>query len=143
VARSLLAALLLAALGGGCSFLATASPKPEPTLSVDPLPGSFHLSIDPQPAPYRVLIRVDDEGGPSGRTAAFEAGQPVALVWSTLPLPAERWIDVNGRDCVGTFSVEERVETDLVLELTGDGCRITVVGSHPEGAVQHRDVVQE
>jgi hypothetical protein len=130
-------------MAAGCSVGALATPRPEPSLSVDPLPGSFHLALDPQPAPYAVQLRLDDADGPSARSAEFGAGEDVAIVWSSLPFPTEKWIEVNGHDCAGTFSLKERFETDLVLDLTETGCAITFLGSHPEGAVRHGDVVVE
>lgn len=57
----------------------------------------------------------------------------IILQWSTLPLPEQKWIEINGQDCEGTFGIQERIETDLLLSLTDDGCRIEVLGSHPEG----------
>lgn len=63
----------------------------------------------------------------------IEEGDEVVADWSDLPLPAEKWIEVNGQDCEGTFGVRERFETDLLLILADDGCRIQFLGAHPEG----------
>lgn len=106
------------------------------------LPGSYYLTSDPPLAPYRLSIREDDVGvddvsGPHRRTATFEAGQEVVLDWSTLPLPQQKWIEVNGQDCEGRFDIQARVQTDLLLILTDDVCRIEVLGLHPEGAPHH------
>ena len=83
---------LLLALGAmGCMPQATPPTEPtepgEPTVHGEPLPGSFHLTSDPPLAPYLVTIRIDDVGGPSGRSAEFEEGVVVVVDWSTLPLP--------------------------------------------------------
>jgi hypothetical protein len=99
----------------------------------EPLPGSFHMTSDPPLAPHPLSIRSDDIGGPSGRSAEFEAGDEVVVDWSTLPLPEVKWIEVNGRDCEGTFTIQERVEIDLMLILIDGACRIEVLGTHPEG----------
>lgn len=45
----------------------------------------------------------------------------------------QKRLDINGRLCEGTFTIQARVETDLLLSLTDDGCRIEVLGSHREG----------
>ncbi len=124
--------LLLALISFGCG----AGPT-EPTELTDapiagPLPGSLYLTSD-RPAPYPFTIRVEESGGRSGRNAQFEEGEVIVLQWSTLPLPPEKWIEINGQLCEGTFVIQVRFETDLLLSLTDDGCRIEVLGSHPEG----------
>jgi len=113
-------------------------PQPtEPPIHGEPLPGSFHLTSDPPLAPYALTIRIDRVGGPSGRSAEFEEGDEVVVDWSTLP--GVNWMEVNGHDCEGTFEIQAQIETDLLLTLGEDSCRVEVVGSHPEGAVQHGD----
>lgn len=113
-------------------------PLPNPTIVGEPLPGSFYLTSDPPLAPYALTIRIAQVGGVSGRSEQFEEGDEVLVNWSDLPLPEEKWIDVNGQKCEGTFGIEARIETDLLLVLTDDGCRVEVLGSHPEGGSQHR-----
>jgi len=126
----LAAALLLSA----CSLTgpSTALTEPEPTSVGEPLPGSFHLTSVPKLAPYALTIRIDDIGGPSGRTAEFQSGDEIVMDWSTLPLPEDKWLEVNGQDCGGTFTIQQRVVTVLTLNLSDSGCRVDVVGSHPE-----------
>lgn len=124
--------LLLALLSPGCL-----SQPPEPTLLGEPDPGSFHLTAEPPLAPYFLSIRADEAGGPSRRNAQFDGGDQVVVDWSTLPLPQVKWIEVNGRDCEGTFGIKERAETDLLLILAGDVCRVEVLGTHPEGGPHH------
>lgn len=143
--RSAVLPLLVALVSIGC-LSPTLSPEPtqtsgsspstqptEPPLIGDPLPGSFHLTSDPPRAPYPVTIRIDHGGGPSRRNAQFEEGDEVVVDWSTLPLPEAKRIEVNGQDCEGTFGIHERLETDLLLILTDDGCQVEDLGSHPEG----------
>ncbi len=105
----------------------------QPPIHGEPLPGSFYLTSDPPRAPYVLTIRVDHVDGPSGRNAQFDEGDAIVVNWSTLPLPHEKWIEINGRDCEGTFGIQARIETDLLLILTDDACRVEVLGSHPEG----------
>ncbi len=112
--------------------------SPEPTLVGEPLPGSFHLTSDPRLAPYALTIRIDEAGGPSLRTAEFAQGDEVVVDWSTLPLPLAKWIEVNGQDCEGTFAIQERIETDLLLILMDDICRVEVLGMHLEGGPHHQ-----
>lgn len=109
----------------------------EPPVVGEPLPGSFYLVSHPQFAPADMTLRIDEEGGPSGRTAKFASGEEVIVNWSTLPLPRDKWIDINGQDCEGTFEIRERFRTDLLLFLADDGtCRIEVRGMRPETNVQ-------
>jgi hypothetical protein len=126
----LAAALLLTACSPTIQFVAPTDPSP--TSVGDPLPGSFHLTSEPKLAPFRMTIRIDDIGGPSRRTAEFDTGDEVVMDWSTLPLPEEKWLEVNGQDCLGTFTIQERVVTVLQMMLSDSGCRVDVVGSHPE-----------
>lgn len=140
--------LILALAAGGCTpsvsepTESSSTPQPtqppEPTIVGEPLPGSFYLISEPPRAPYSVTIRIDHVDGPSGRFEQFEAGDVIAMTWSTLPLPQVKWIEVNGEDCQGTFGIQARVETDLRLDLTDDICRVEVLGSHPEGAPHYR-----
>ena len=109
----------------------------EPTMVGEPLPGSFHMTSDPPQAPYAMTIRLDDIGGPSRRTAEFAEGGEVVVDWSTLPLPPAKWIEVNGQDCEGTFTVQARFETDLLLILIDDTCRVEVIGTHIEDGPHH------
>jgi hypothetical protein len=122
--------LLLILVPIGCTSQTTETT--EPSIHGDPLPGSFYLTSDPPLAPYPVTIRVETTGGTSGRSAHFDEGDVVFVQWSTLPLPHEKWIEVNGQNCEGTFEIRARIETDLLLSLTDDGCRVEVLGSHPE-----------
>lgn len=131
--RATALSLLLALVSIGCT-----SEPTDPPIHGDPLPGSFYLTSDPPLAPYAVTIRSAHLGGVSGRFAQFEAGKEVVVNWSDLPLPEEKWIEVNGRNCEGTFGMEERIETDLLLVLTDDTCRVEVLGSHPEGGPHRR-----
>ncbi len=108
---------------------------PEPPQAQEPLPGAFRLTAEPATAPYRLTIRVDEGGDASRRTAEFERGHQVLVHWSTLPLLAEKWIEVNGRRCEGPFEIEARRETDLLLRLQDDGCQVEILGAHPEGTV--------
>ncbi len=48
----------------------------------------------------------------------------IVVNWSTLPLPHEKQIGVNGVDCEGMFGIQARIETDLLLILTDDACRV-------------------
>jgi hypothetical protein len=109
----------------------------EPPIVGEPLPGSFYLVSNPQLAPADLTLRIDEEGGPSARSAQFAAEEEVIVNWSTLPLPRNKWIEVNGHDCEGTFEIRERFQTDLLLFLADDGtCRIEVRGMRPETNVQ-------
>lgn len=149
-ARSSSMLLLLALLSIGCTSQSSEPTDPpatppssqpveptEPPIHGEPLPGSFYLTSDPPLAPHRLTIREDDIGGPSRRSAQFDEGDAIVVNWSTLPLPDEKWIEVNGQDCEGTFGIRARFETDLSLVLTDDGCRVQVLGSHPEGGPHH------
>lgn len=144
--RSTSLPLLLALVATGCTSQSSQPTDPpatppssqpveptEPPIHGEPLPGSFYLTSDPPLAPYALSIRVDDIGGPSGRSAQVDAGDAIVVNWSTLPLPDEQWIEVNGQDCEGTFGIQARFETDLLLTLTDDACRVQLLGSHPEG----------
>ncbi|MBA2555805.1 MAG: hypothetical protein H0V12_00410 [Chloroflexi bacterium] len=132
-------ALLAVLFAIGC--LPTEAPvRPtEPPIHGEPLPGSFHLTSDPPLAPFDMTIRVDhvDGPGPSGRNAQFDAGEEVVVNWADLPLPREKWIEVNGLDCEGTFGIRPRFEIDLLLTFTDNGCAIDVLGSHPEDVYPH------
>ncbi|MDP8904318.1 MAG: hypothetical protein M3N29_03220 [Chloroflexota bacterium] len=79
-----------------------------------------------------MTIRLDQVDGPSGRSAQFAAGEEIVVNSWTLPLPREKRIEINGRDCEGTFGMRPRFENDLLLTFTDDGCAIEVLGSHPE-----------
>lgn len=82
-----------------------------------------------------MIIRLGDIGGPSRRTAEFAEGGEVIVDWSTLPLPPAKWIEVNGHACDGTFTIQPRFETDLLLTLVDDTCRVEVLGTHQEGGI--------
>lgn len=127
--------LLLALVSIGCT--SARSEPTQPPIHGEPLPGSFYLTSD-RPAPYPFTIRVETIGGPSRRNEKFEEGEVIVLQWPTLPIPLEKWIEVNGQDCEGTFGIQARIETDLLLSLTADGCRVEVLGSHPEGGPHHQ-----
>lgn len=132
--RSALLPLLVVLTFIGCTARPTQPPQPtEPPIVGDPLPGSFYMTSDPPLAPHPLSIRIDDIGGPSGRSQQFEEGDVVVVNWSTLPLPGVKWIQINGKDCDGTFGIQARFETDLLLILTEDVCHVEVLGSHPEG----------
>lgn len=104
-----------------------------PPVIGDPLPGSVHLVSNPPLAPYAVTLRVDEAGEPGGRIATFDAGDEIVVTWSTLPLPTDKWIEINGQDCEGTFEIRERFQTDVLLVLLPDGsCRIEARGMQPE-----------
>ncbi len=115
--------LLLALISFGCGAEPT-----DPPIIGDPLPGSFYLTSD-QPAPYPFTIRWET----GTRSAQFDEGDSIVVNWSDLPLPEQKRIEINGQLCEGTFEIQARIETDLLLSLTDDGCRIEVLGSHPEG----------
>ncbi len=134
--RSAVLPLLLALACVGC---ASQRMEPtEPTFIAEPSPGSFYLTSDPPLAQYPFTFRVEEIGGPSRRSEQFDEGDEVVINWTTLPLPEAKWIEVNGQDCEGTFGIEAGMETDLLLILTDDGCRVEVVGSHPVGEPRHR-----
>jgi hypothetical protein len=120
--------LCLALISLGC----TTEPA-DPPIVGDPLPGSFYLSSD-RPAPYPFTIRWEV----GSRSAQFDEGDSIVVNWSTLPLPDQKRIEINGQLCEGTFGIQARIETDLLLSLTDDGCRVEVLGSHPEG-VSHAE----
>ena len=117
------ALLLLALISFGCG----AGPTDPPIIG-DPLPGSFYLTSD-RPAPYPFTIR----GETGTRNAQFDEGDSIVVNWSDLPLPDQKRIEINGQLCEGTFEIQARIETDLLLSLTDDGCRVELLGSHPEG----------
>jgi len=123
----------------GCVPMEPPFQPTEPPLIGDPLPGSFYLTSDPPLAPFDLTIQVDhvDGPGPSGRNARFNSGEEILVNWADLPFPREKWIEVNGRDCEGTFEIRARFEIDLLLTFTNDGCAIDVLGSHPEDVYPH------
>ncbi len=110
--------LLLALVSSGCS-----TGSAEPSIVGEPLPGSFYLTSD-RPAAYPLTIRWET----GTRSAQFDEGDSIVLNWSTLPLPEQKRIDINGQLCEGTFTIEARIETDLLLSLKDDGCRVDVLG---------------
>jgi hypothetical protein len=101
-----------------------------------PLPGSFYLTAEPADAPGAFSIRYLSQGGDvSGISDDFPPGARIVAQRSTLP---GRWgVLLNGGRCDGSFDIETEIETDVVLHIAADGCRIEAVGSHPEGAVTH------
>jgi hypothetical protein len=108
--------------------------RADPTLSEAlPAPGSIHLISDPPQAPYPVTIRYLNGGDASGAYHDFAQGETILIVFSNLP--GERGIQVNGRACEGRYTLETGVETDLLLVLGDEGCRVEVTGSHREGSV--------
>jgi hypothetical protein len=122
-------------LPSSSSSTAMASERPpDPTPIGETSPGAFYLVGDPEDAPFELSIRENDLGGPSGKSVEFATGDRVELVWTTLAIPAQKWIELNGRDCDGSFGVASRSETDLLLIVTTSGCRIEVLGTHPAGA---------
>jgi hypothetical protein len=104
----------------------------EPSVVGEPLPGSIHLVSDPAKAPYLVTIRLDDVGGPAHVSDKFAPGETIVVDRSTLP--GEMWIRVNDRDCEGRFSIDARVQIDMLLHFDGARCTVEALGSHPEGA---------
>ncbi len=131
-------AILIALTSVGCVATPSQTPTTEPPPQGEPLPGAFHLTSNPPLAPYAMTIRINYVGGPSGRSAEFKEGEAIVIDWSTLPLPLEKRININGSDCDGAFEVQSRFETDLGLTLTDKTCRIQVLGMHPEGAIDHQ-----
>jgi hypothetical protein len=125
-----LLALAFVVVSTGCGSLRQST---APTQHGEPLPGSYHLISDPTLAPYDIVIREADSGGSHSLSEHFSQGQKVELTWSTLPLPSPKWIQVNGQNCEGSFTIEPRVETDLLLLLTTDSCQLQVLAKHPEG----------
>ena len=129
--RPTIVAALLALALAGCEPLIANEP---------PSPGSIHLVSEPPQAPYPVILRYLSGGSVSRVYHEFAQGETILVVFSSLP--GEEGIQVNGRACEGRYTLETRVETDLLLVL-GDGtCRVRVIGSHPEGAV-HTDAPTE
>ena len=51
-------------------------------------------------------------------------------------------IQMNGQACEGRYTIESRVETDVLLHFGAGSCRIEVVGAHAEGSV-HTDLPTE
>ncbi len=130
-------ALIAVLFSIGCVPMEPPAQPTQPPIIGDPLPGSFYLTSDPPLAPFDLTIRLDQVDGPSGRNTQFAAGEEIVVNWSTLPLPREKWIEVNGLDCAGTFGIRPRYENDLLLTFTDNGCAIDVLGSHPEGIYPH------
>jgi hypothetical protein len=83
-----------------------------------------------------VTIRWLNGGSVSGVYHEFARGEAILIVSSTLP--GTEGVEVNGQACQGLYTIEARVETDLLLHLDDGSCRVEVLGSHPEGAV-HTD----
>ena len=104
----------------------------------EPTPGSFHLKSDPQTAPRALTIRVGDDS-PSGWNEVVPKGAPVWITFTSLP-SVNQAIWVDDAPCEGRFEIEPLVEIDLLLHLTDDGCRVEVLGAHPEGSVEHHYV---
>lgn len=48
------------------------------------------------------------------------------------------WVDDS--PCEGRFEIEPLVETDLLLHLTDEGCRVEILGAHAQATVEHRYV---
>ena len=123
--------LLLGLTSIGCAF---GPPQPTgPVLIGDPLPGRIHLTTVPPRASQQLSLRVDRAGGRPGISEEFDEGEEIVAEWSDLPFPEEKWIELDGEDCGGTFGVRESLETDLLLIFTEDGCQIRVLGIHPRG----------
>ena len=104
----------------------------------EPTPGSFHLKSDPQTAPRDLTIRVGDDS-PSGWNEIVPEGAPVWITFTSLP-SVNQAIWVDDAPCEGRFEIEPLVEIDLLLHLADGGCRVEVLGAHPEGTVQHQFV---
>jgi hypothetical protein len=123
--RAAAVVLLLATVLVGC----------QPGVNEPPLPGSMHIQSEPPQAPESVTLRYLSPGV-SGVYHEFAQGETVLVVFSSLP--GEYGVQVNGQACDGRFTIETRVETDVLLVLGAGSCRLEVLGSHPEGSV-HTD----
>ncbi len=83
-----------------------------------------------------MVLRYLSGGSASRAYHEFAWGDTILVVFSSLP--GEEGIQVNGQACDGRYTLQTKLETDLLLFL-GDGtCRVEVVGTHPEGTV-HSD----
>lgn len=109
-----------------------------PAVIGEPTPGSLHLKSDPQTAPRDLTIRVGDDS-PSGWSEVVPKGAPVWITFTTLP-DVDQAIWVDDERCDGRFAIEPLAETDLLLHLADQGCRVDVLRAHPEGAGEHRSV---
>lgn len=131
--RTRCAALGLVGLVAVGCLAPTPTQLAEPPTHGEPLPGSLHLISDPALAPYPLTIHEAYAGGISGRSAEFVKAQAVVVDWTTLPRTSPEWIDLNGQACDGTFGVQAKLETDLLLILRNSVCRVWVLGTHPQG----------
>jgi hypothetical protein len=125
------ATILLGLLVAGCELMGG-----EQTIVGEPIPGSFRLVTDPPVAPFPVTIRYLIGGDASRAYHEFSAGERILVVFTTLP--GEEGVQVNGRACEGRYTIAAGLETDVLVVLRGESCRVEVTGSHPEGLV-HTD----
>lgn len=121
-------AILIAALAIACG----------PRNVGDPLPGYVHLVADPPHASIPVTVWFRDPGGTKLSTVFFEfpAGDPILIVFPSTP--GSSGLQVNDDPCDGELAILSQVETDVILHLGENPCRVEVVGSHPFGSV-HTD----
>jgi hypothetical protein len=103
-----------------------------------PGPGYFHVNGDPELADERLVIRnFGPDGQEAARTETFEAGERVVFDGAALIGP--RGLSVNGVKCDGTFPLAQDRETDVVLQVSGDGCAVTAVNVHLPGEPSHEE----
>lgn len=117
-----------------------ASPS-EPQIVGDPSPGYVHIVSAPPQSTKPLTIRFRDPGHDQTSTVSFDfdAGQQILLVFPSTPsAPGNQALQVNDLPCDGTWSIESKVETDILLTFDATACRTEVLGSHAVGEV-HTD----
>ena len=98
--------------------------------------GIFHLTLEPTLAPRDLVLRYFAEGqAPSSIRDSFVAGE--AVVVDRPLLPGTRGIELDGEICEGRYVIASDVETDIVLTPTPAGCKVTTVGTHVAGEIDH------
>lgn len=113
-------------LRGATSGLPTSSAPTEN----HPAPGSVYVEKDPIAASRPLSIRLVADGEVLPHPNDFADGEAVRFQRSASVGPYR--IQVDGRVCLGQFTVGLRQETDIALTEARASCSIRIVADHPD-----------
>ncbi len=123
-----LATVAVVAMLAGCGSI---RPVDAPATAFEGMPGPAYLHLDGEPVtaarPFVVTFAGPD-GDRSGQSFAFEAGQRVVIDRTSFAETFAAWVDDIA--CEGSATTLTDRETDGLLEIDDEVCRLTTTRNH-------------
>lgn len=92
-------------------------------------------ALPPRALSALTLQYIGSDGAVSGVQDEFVVGSLVVV--DRPNLPGQMGVRVNSVACEGRFSIDSGFETDVILLLGVNPCRVELVGTHPVGTMEH------